>query len=224
MKPDRRIQNLQKVLKKTYPHPVCALHFSTPFELLIATILAAQCTDKRVNMVTPNLFKKYPTISRFARAPLPELEKEIRPTGFFRQKARWVRQTARILLERFQGKVPRTMEELLTLSGVARKTANVVLGTACGIASGIVVDTHVIRLSGRMGLSKEKDPVKIERDLMAVVPKKDWIWFGHAMTTHGREICDARNPRCPVCPVNKLCPYPSSPQRSGISGSAFSLP
>jgi endonuclease-3 len=209
LKSNRRIRSLQSALKKAYPRAVCALDFSTPFELLIATILAAQCTDKRVNKVTPVLFRKYPTVAHFARASLPELEKDIRSTGFFRQKARWVHQTSQRLLDRFHGKVPRTMEELLTLSGVARKTANVVLGTSLGINSGIVVDTHVKRLSGRMGFSKEEDPVKIEQDLMAVVPKKDWIWFGHAMTTHGREFCVARNPRCPLCPLRKWCPYPS---------------
>ena len=208
MKPDRRIMNLQKALKKAYPNAVCALNFKTPFELLIATILAAQCTDKRVNMVTPALFKKYPTIKDFAKAPPSVLEQDIRSTGFYRQKAKWVREASRILLERFGGKVPRTMEELLTLPGVARKTANVVLGTSMGISSGIVVDTHVIRLSGRMGLSREKDPVKIEWDLMAVVPQKDWIWFAHAMTTHGRQICGARNPQCPDCPLRRWCPYP----------------
>lgn len=208
MKINPRIKNLERALKRAYPRAVCALNFSTPFQLLVATIMAAQCTDKRVNMVTPGLFKKYPTMAAFAKASPPKLEQDIRSTGFYRQKAKWIRETARGLLVRFHGKVPRTMEELLTLPGVARKTANVVLGTAYGIPSGIVVDTHVIRLSQRMGLSQHQDPVKIEQDLMALVPRRDWIWFAHAMTTHGRQICIARAPQCPECPVRKWCPFP----------------
>jgi len=209
VKPDSRVQAILRALKKAYPRATCALHFSTPFQLLVATILAAQCTDKRVNRVTPALFKKYPTVAGFARASPTELERNIRSTGFYRQKAKWIKETAQALLSRFKARVPKTMEEMLTLSGVARKTANVVLGTAYGIASGIVVDTHVIRLSERMGLSKEKDPVKIEQDLVAWVPQRDWIWFGHALTTHGRQVCIARTPRCPTCPVRRWCPFPA---------------
>jgi len=199
---------LIKALKRAYPHATCALNFSNPFQLLVATILSAQCTDKRVNLVTPPLFRKYPTPAHFAQVSQSQLENEIRSTGFFHQKARWIRQTARTLLEKFEGRVPKTMEEMLTLPGVARKTANVVLGTGYGIASGIIVDTHVKRLSGRLGLSREEDPVKIEKDLVTLLPATDWIWFGHALTTHGREVCVARTPRCPICPVRRWCPYP----------------
>ena len=202
----RRAQAVLRGLRKLYPDARCELDFKTPLQLIIATILSAQCTDKRVNMVAPALFKKYPTARALADADPLALEGEIHSTGFFRSKAAALRAMAKTVAERFGGEVPRTMEELLELHGVARKTANVVLGSAYGIASGIVVDTHVIRLSYRLALTDEKDPVKIERDLVAVVPKKDWIHFGHALVWHGRRVCSARNPDCPGCPLNKVCP------------------
>jgi len=193
-------------LKKTYPHADCALAHNSPWQLLIATILSAQCTDARVNMVTPVLFKKYPSVEALAKAPLPDVENIIRSTGFYKQKAMSLVMTCRTLVENFGGKVPKTMDELLTLRGVARKTANVVLGTAYGIPAGIVVDTHVRRLSNRLGFTKNQDPVKIERDLMKIVPQKDWIWLSHALISHGRAICKAPTPRCPDCPVSRWCP------------------
>ncbi|MBI3549305.1 MAG: endonuclease III [Elusimicrobia bacterium] len=203
---EKRIGDILKGLKRLYPNPTCELDFKSPLQLLMATILSAQCTDKRVNMVTPALFKKYPDAKSLAAAEPSELEAVVRTTGFFRAKAKSIRETARLLVERFGGKVPRTMEELLVLRGVARKTANVVLGTAYGIAEGVVVDTHVKRLSFRLGLSEATDPVKIERDLMALVPRKDWIFFGHAMTWHGRRVCFAVSPNCPGCLLNTVCP------------------
>ena len=202
----RRAQGILRGLHKLYPDADCEMDYRNPLQLLVATILSAQCTDKRVNMVTPALFKKYPTAKALAAADLTALEGTIRSTGFFRSKALSIRETAKMLVERFGGQVPKTMDELLELRGVARKTANVVLGTAFGIASGIVVDTHVIRLSYRLGLTDEKDPRKIEQDLIAVVPKKDWIYFGHAMIWHGRRVCSAGNPDCPGCSLNKICP------------------
>jgi len=195
-----------KGLRKLYPEATCELNFKNPLQLLVATILSAQCTDKRVNMVTPALFKKYPTAAAFAKADPTELESMVRSTGFYRSKAKSVMDACKALVERFAGAVPRTMDELLTLRGVARKTANVVLGTAYGVAAGVVVDTHVIRLSYRLGLSDEKDPVKIEKDLMALVPQKDWTFFGHALTWHGRRVCFARSPDCPGCSLRSVCP------------------
>lgn len=193
-------------LRKTFPQATCELNFKTPLELLAATVLSAQCTDKRVNLVTEKLFKKYREAGDYARANPSTLESEIRSTGFFRMKAKSLLGAGKMLIERFGGKVPKTMEELIQLPGVARKTANVVLGTAFGVAAGIVVDTHVKRLAYRMGLSDERDPEKIEQDLMKLVPKKDWIWFGHAMTWHGRRVCSARAPNCPGCVLNTVCP------------------
>jgi len=193
-------------LKKRYPDPHCALTHATPFQLLIATILSAQCTDERVNQVTPLLFKEFPTAEQLAKAPLPRVETIIRSTGFFRQKAKSLVLASRLLMEQHGGKVPRTMEALLALRGVARKTANVVLGTGFGIAAGVVVDTHVKRLSKRLGLTSETDPVKVEKDLMKKVPSSDWIWLSHALITHGRQICTAIKPDCAACPLNKLCP------------------
>ncbi|HEY3116007.1 MAG TPA: endonuclease III [Chloroflexota bacterium] len=195
-----------KGLKELYPDADCELRFSNPLELLVATILSAQCTDVRVNEVTTTLFPKYPTAADFAQVSQAELEDQIKPTGFFRQKAMSVRRTAQMLVERHRGQVPRSLEELVKLRGVARKTANVVLGTAYGIPSGVVVDTHVHRLSYRLGLSDEDDPVKIEQDLIALIPKKDWIWFGHAMIWHGRRICMARRPACSECGLRAFCP------------------
>lgn len=202
-----RVKRILASLDKLYPDATCALHFRTPLELLVATILSAQCTDERVNMVTPHLFAKYRTAHDYANADPETLMNEIRSTGFYRNKARHIIAMARQLVERHGGRVPETMEELTALPGVARKTANVVLGTALGKAEGIVVDTHVIRLSGRLGLSAHKDPVKIERDLMALIPRERWILFGHQMAAHGRTICLARKPRCEACPLRKDCPY-----------------
>jgi endonuclease-3 len=195
-----------KGLKKLYPRPQCALTHANPFQLLIATILSAQCTDERVNRVTPPLFTEFPTPEKLAKASLPRVETLIRSTGFFHQKAKSLVLTSRLLEEKHGGEVPRTMEDLLALRGVARKTANVVLGTAYGISVGIVVDTHVKRLSKRLGLTRETDPVKVERDLMKKVPQTDWIWLSHALITHGRRLCMAVKPQCPPCPLNKLCP------------------
>ncbi len=200
-----RARKILAVLKKTHPGAKCALNHRNPLQLLVATILSAQCTDVRVNKVTPALFKKYPTAAALAKAPLPRLEGMVRSTGFYRQKARSIRRTAGELVKRFRGKVPRTLEELVTLPGVWRKTANVILGNCYGVP-GIVVDTHVKRLSYRMGLTNHTDPDKIERDLMELLPKKDWTWFSHAMIFHGRRICGALRPACHACPVLHLCP------------------
>ena len=202
----RQATGVIRVLKGVYPDATCELSFSTPLELLVATILSAQCTDVRVNQVTATLFQKYRTAEDFARADQAELEEEVHPAGFFRQKAFSIRRTALKLVEEHAGEVPKQMEALLQLPGVARKTANVVLGTAYGIASGVVVDTHVKRLAFRMGLTDESDPEKVERDLMAVVPKRDWVWFSHAMIWHGRRICFARRPGCAICPLADTCP------------------
>lgn len=204
--PADRTKKILKILKKTYPNAGCALNFENPLQLLIATILSAQCTDVRVNLVTKTLFKKYKNAQDFAKADLLKLENEIRSTGFFRQKAKWIQSACKSILEKFSGKVPHTMDELLTLPGVARKTANVVLGTAFKIASGIVVDTHVKRLATRLHLSQQKDPVKIEEDLMKSIPQKEWIWFSHALIAHGRKLCKAIHPLCLQCPLKSLCP------------------
>jgi endonuclease III len=195
-------------LKKGHPRATCALRHRNAFELLIATILSAQCTDERVNRVTPGLFNRFPDAGTLGRAPLPEVEKIIQSTGFFRQKARSIVMASRAIAEKHGGKVPQTMEDLTALPGVGRKTANVFLGTAYGIPAGIVVDTHVRRLANRMGFTTQNDPEKIEQDLMRIVPKSDWIWFAHAMIHHGRGHCRAVNPQCPECPMNKDCPFP----------------
>ena len=195
-----------KILKKTYPHANTALIFKNPMQLLVATILSAQCTDARVNLTTPALFAKYKKVEDFAKAKPADLMPLIRSTGFYRHKAEFIQKSCKKIVEQFGGVVPKTMEEILMLPGVARKTANVVLGTAYGVTEGIAVDTHVIRLSGRLGLSKEKDPVKIEKDLMRQVDRKDWTWFSHAMIQHGRTICKAISPKCGECPLNKICP------------------
>ena len=193
-------------LKKTYPTAHCELGHSNPLQLLIATILSAQCTDKRVNIVTKTLFKKFRTAEDFADAPLPALENEIKTTGFFRNKAKNIKACGEKLLEQHGGKVPRTMEELTQLPGVGRKTANVVLGNAFGINVGVVVDTHVARLSNRLGLTKEASPEKIEQDLMKLAPQAEWALFSHLLIWHGRRRCTARSPDCPNCEVRKLCP------------------
>src|SRR5271155_2763226 len=188
-----------------YPKAACALHHSNAWELLVATILSAQCTDKRVNMVTPGLFRKYPTIQDFANASQDEIAQEIRSTGFFNNKAKSVIGAARKILSEFGGEVPRDMDRLLTVPGAARKTANVVLGTAYGIASGVVVDTHVQRIAARLDLTKHGEPVKIEQDLMKIIPREKWILFSHQLILHGRALCVARNPKCNACGLNTLC-------------------
>ena len=198
-------RKIAALLKKTHPDAKCALNHRSPLQLLVATILSAQCTDVRVNKVTPALFKKYPTAAALAKAPLPQLEQMVRSTGFYRQKAKSIQRTAGELVKRFKGKVPRTLEELVTLPGVWRKTANVILGNCCGVP-GIVVDTHVRRLSFRMGLTNQTDPDKIEADLMKLLPRKSWTFFSHTMIFHGRRICKAIKPSCPACPLNPLCP------------------
>src|SRR4030095_11435138 len=183
-------------LRKDYPKAQCALVHTSPLDLLIATILSAQCTDERVNQVTAYLFRKYRNCEDFVNVSPQELEQDIRPTGFFRNKTKSIQRACQMLIDHFEGKVPQTMEELLQLSGVARKTANVVLGVAFGIASGVVVDTHVSRLSKRLGLTKNERPDKIEADLMAILPRSEWINFAHRLIMHGRQICLARKPRC----------------------------
>src|SRR3989454_12363072 len=201
-----RTAKIIKLLKRAHPDARCALNHSNPFELLVATILSAQCTDERVNIVTADLFRKYRKPEDYLKVPATELQQDIRTTGFFRNKTKSIQGASKMLVEEFHGEVPRTMEELLKLPGVARKTANVVLGVAYGIAAGIVVDTHVSRLSNRLGLTKQKDAVKIENDLLELVPKKDWIIFSHLLIFHGRRICKARRPLCEECAVEKLCP------------------
>jgi len=203
---DKRISEIIKILKEVYPDAYCSLDHADPFQLLAATILSAQCTDERVNLVTPALFKKYPGPAEMAKAPLPELEKLIHSTGFYRNKALSLKEASKAIIADFGGEVPRTMAELLTLRGVARKTANVVLGSAYAVAAGVVVDTHVKRLAFRLGLTKETGPEKIEAVLMKAVPKEDWIWFAHALVLHGRGPCDARKPLCEKCPLADPCP------------------
>lgn len=200
-----RVREIVKRLDKAYPEAKCALKHTNPFELLVATILSAQCTDERVNQVTPGLFRKYPTPKDFAALRPEVLEQEIRSTGFFRNKTKSILGAARKIVQEFGGKVPDTMKNLLTLPGVARKTANVVLGTAFGKATGVVVDTHVHRIAGRLDLSREITPEKMEQDLMRIIPQNKWIDFAHQMIFHGRRCCTARNPKCASCPVEELC-------------------
>ncbi len=202
----RRAAKIARLLAKQYPDATCALVFKTPLELLVATILSAQCTDVRVNLVTKSLFRKYPTAAHYARVKLPELEQDIQSTGFFRNKAKAIKNCCQLLLDRYDGQVPKQIEQLVELPGIGRKTANVVLGTAYGIPSGVVVDTHVLRISRRLGLTAEKDPEKVEEDLMALFPEKDWIALSHRIIHHGRGICSARGPKCPECPLDSLCP------------------
>ena len=205
-----RVRNIWPILKKEYPRAKIALEFVNPLELLIATILSAQCTDVRVNMVTKDLFKKYKSGADWAGADLKEIESDIRSTGFFRNKALNIKGACTRIIEHFGGKVPGTMEELLTLPGVGRKTANCVLGDAFGIP-GITCDTHVIRLSRRLGLSGNSDPVKLEFDLADIVPRKNWTAFSHLVITHGRNVCTARKPDCPNCPIAQHCPSANNP-------------
>jgi endonuclease-3 len=201
----KRVAAILAKLNEAYPNATCELNHKNAFELLIATILSAQCTDVRVNQVTQTLFPKYPDPKAFAYATPSELEQEIRPTGFFRNKTKSVMGASKGILENFGGEVPRTMEEILTLPGVARKTANVVLGTAYGIPSGIVVDTHVQRIANRLDLTRNEDPKKIEQDLMQVIPKDKWIQFSHQIIWHGRRVCQARKPKCTDCNMESLC-------------------
>lgn len=200
-----RLRQILDILAERYPHPQCALDHETPFQLLVATILSAQCTDERVNMVTPHLFRAYPTVKSMAAASLEDVAKIIRSTGFFNNKAKNIIGAAQVVLDRFGGEVPKTMDELLTIPGAARKTANVVAGSGYGIPTGVVVDTHVQRITRRLGLTEETNPVKIERDLMKIIPQDRWIDFSHQIILHGRAICTARKPRCPECPLDRLC-------------------
>jgi len=200
-----RTAEIIRILDKTYPNVTCALHHNNAWELLVATILSAQCTDKRVNEVTPGLFEKYPTIQDFAAARQEVLAQDIRSTGFFNNKAKSVIGAAKKILHDFNGEIPRTLEELITVPGAARKTANVVLGTEFGIASGVVVDTHVSRISNRLDLTRNSDPVKIEMDLQTIIPREHWIQFSHQVIHFGRGICVARSPKCAECPLEQLC-------------------
>ena len=202
----RRTTQILAILKRTYPDARCALHFTTPLQLLMATILSAQCTDERVNQVTPALFARCPDAASLAAISQKELEKIIHSTGFYRAKARSLRSCAASLVAEHKGKVPKTMEALHQLAGVGRKTANVVLGNAFGLAEGVVVDTHVGRLSRRMGLTRHLDPVKVESALVRLIPKEDWTLVSHLLIAHGRKRCMARNPNCPQCELRKLCP------------------
>lgn len=202
----RRVFEIIRLLEQEYGEATCALHHDGPYQLLVATILSAQCTDARVNMVTPALFRRYPDAHAMAEADLDELQEIIRSTGFFRNKSKSLHGSAAKLVDEFDGEVPSNMRDLLKLPGVARKTANVVLGTAYGIASGVVVDTHVGRLSRRLGLTYQKTPVKVEKDLMEIIPRDEWINFAHRLIHHGRRVCQARRPRCEECAFADLCP------------------
>jgi len=206
-----RVKAIFPILKKTYPNAKCALDHTNPLELLVATILSAQCTDVRVNIVTKTLFKKYKTAADWANAPIEQIEQDIKTTGFYHNKAANIQKACKKLIETFNGKIPSTMEELLTLNGVGRKTANVILGNAFD-TPGVVCDTHVIRLSRRLGLSENSDPVKLEFDLMEIVPKKNWTLLSHLIVFHGRNICQARKPKCDVCPIAKYCSAINNPK------------
>ena len=208
MIPDQKNRHAEIIerLKKEYPDAHCALDHSNAFELLVATILSAQCTDERVNIVTANLFRKYRKPQDYLNVVPEELEQDVRSTGFYRNKAKSIQGASQKIIDDFGGEIPKTMDELLTLNGVARKTANVVLGNAFGIASGIVVDTHVARLSQRLGLTENSLPEKIEKDLSELVSEKDWIMFPHWLIAHGRKICQARKPKCEICVLENLCP------------------
>lgn len=204
---EKKVKEIIKRLKKAYPEARIALNFENPLQLLVATILSAQCTDERVNKVTPELFKKYKTAKDFAEAPLEELAEAIKSTGFYQQKAKYIKEACKIIVEKYGGEVPRSMDELLELPGVARKTANIVLANAYGIVEGIPVDTHVSRLSQRLGIAKSKDPIKIEKELMEIVPEKEWFDFPYLLQAHGRTICTAKKPKCEECILKDLCDY-----------------
>ena len=201
-----KVLKILDLLEKEHPDAKIALKFSNPLELLVATILAAQCTDERVNQVTRSLFKKYRTAEDYANADLSTLEQDIKPTGFYRRKAQRLKEVCQILVEKFNSEVPRTMEELLSLPGVARKTANIVLSNAYGIDEGIIVDTHVFRLAKRLGLTKSKTREKVESDLMKIVPKDKWLRFADLLIFHGRRVCNAKKPKCEICVLKDLCP------------------
>lgn len=213
----QRTRKIIRLLRREYPDAQCSLNHSSPLELLVATILSAQCTDERVNVVTIELFRKYRGCEDYLKVEQGELETDIRSTGFYRNKAKAIQGACRIICEKYEGHVPDTMDELLALPGVARKTANVVLGNAFGVASGVVVDTHVARLSHRLALTAHEQPEKIERDLIELVPKRDWIDFSHLLISHGRRVCKARTPLCGVCVVERLCP--SSLLKTGAAAS-----
>jgi endonuclease-3 len=200
-----RVATILKGLDEAYPHAECALQHRSPWELLVATILSAQCTDVRVNMVTPELFRRFPTAEAMGKASLPELERLIKTTGFFRNKAKSIQGAARKIIADFGGQVPQTLAELITIPGAARKTANVVLGVSFGKAEGIVVDTHVFRIARRLGLAKGDTPQKVEQELMQVIPRQRWIGFSHQVIHHGRQVCVARNPKCNVCNLEPQC-------------------
>ena len=206
--PDARARSIVRRLRAEYPDAGCSLTFSTPWELLVATILSAQCTDERVNMVTPGLFRRFPSPEAFAAADQADVEEAVRSTGFFRNKARSLIGAARTILHEHGGEVPRTMDALKRVPGAGRKTANVVLGNAYGIAEGIAVDTHASRLSLRLGLTDTRDPVKAERELMKIVPRREWTDWTHLLIAHGRAVCTARTPYCDRCVLYDLCPYP----------------
>jgi endonuclease-3 len=210
----KHTREIIRKLKRTYPGAKCSLNHSSPFELLVATILSAQCTDERVNIVTADLFRKYRKPEDYSKVSPRELEKDIQSTGFFRNKTKSIQGTSKMLTDTYGGQVPHTMDELLELPGVARKTANVVLGNAFDIKAGVVVDTHVSRLSHRLALTQEKTAEKIEQDLIKIVPKKDWVIFPHLMIYHGRKVCRARNPACEECQIEKFCP--SSYLKTGV--------
>jgi len=210
-KKQERALDIVSRLKRMYPKAKCSLDFTNPFELLIATMLSAQSTDVRVNIVTKSLFRKYPDPQAFANAAQPEMERDVRQTGFFRNKAKAVIAASRAIMEKHGGEVPRPMEELIALPGVGRKTANVVLGNAFHTAVGIVVDTHVTRVSGRLGLTSNTDAEKIEQDLMKLIPPKEWTVFSHRLIQHGRQICIARKPKCSECRLNEFCPSAEEP-------------
>jgi endonuclease-3 len=203
---DSRIADVILLLKRKYPDARCTLDFETPHQLLVATVLSAQCTDERVNIVTKDLFKRYRRPKDFAEADIRELERDIRSAGFFRNKAKSIKESARLITNHHGGRIPRSMSELVRLPGVGRKTASVILGTAFGKAEGIAVDTHVMRLSRRLGLSGQKDAARIEKDLMRIVPRDDWIIFSHLLISHGRAVCHARKPECKSCILRELCP------------------
>jgi len=206
MEPAEQIGPILKLLDEHYGEAHCTLDFTNPLELLVATVLSAQCTDVRVNQVTPGLFKKYPTAAHYARADLTDLEQAIYTTGFYRQKAKSLKALCQILVAEFGGQVPASLNDLVKLPGIGRKTANVILGNAFGIP-GLVVDTHMSRVAQRLGLTRQKDPVKIEFDLMPLVPKERWVKFSHQMIGHGRRTCSAKNPDCPHCPLRPYCDY-----------------
>ncbi len=210
----RRVTEIVAGLRQRYGHAECALRHDSPFQLLIATILSAQCTDERVNQVTPGLFARYPTAAALARVPLPELEKAIQSTGFFRNKARHIQACCQQLVECHGGEVPHDLDALVRLPGVGRKTANVVLGTAFGLATGVVVDTHVTRISRRLGLTRQTNAVRIEQDLMRLLPPEEWVAFSHRVIHHGRQVCRARKPQCAECVLADLCPRIGVTERS----------